>query len=117
MIVGTTVEMCDEELEYLVHEIEDNKKSMEQAERKMKSSTSAFMAAYSATIEVLDVTGKVQYNQRFSLKGLRDIRCMFCKMVFDSHEVRKRLTINCHWTVFEATVSICYTCCKFHMEM
>ena len=78
----------------------------------MKSSTSAFMAAHSAMMEVLGVAGKVQYHQKLSLKGLRDIRCMFCMMVFDSHEVWKRHIISCHWTVFEATVSICYTCCK-----
>ena len=71
------VEMSDEELEHLVHEIEDYMKWMEQAERQMKSSTSAFMAAHSATMEVLGVAGKVQYHQRFSSKGLRDIRCMF----------------------------------------
>ena len=99
--------------DHLVQDIEDYKKSMEQAERQMKSSTSVFMAAHSATMEVLGVAGKVQYNQRFSLKGLRDIRCMFCTMVFDSHEVRKRHIVSCLWTIFEATVSICYTCCKF----
>ena len=59
-----SVEMCDEELEHLVHEIEDYKKRMEQAERQMKSSTSAFMAAHSAMMEVLGVAGKVQYHQR-----------------------------------------------------
>ena len=101
------------ELEHLIHETEDYKKRMEQAERQMKSSMSAFMAAHSATMEVLGVAGKVQYHQRFSLEGLRDIRCMFCMMVFDSHDVQNRHIISCHWTVFEATVSICYTCCKF----
>ena len=34
-------------------------------------------------------------------------------MVFDSIEVWKRHIISCHWTVFEATVSISYKCCKF----
>ena len=69
--------------------------------------SSAFMSAHSAMMEVLGVAGKVQYHQRFSSKGLRDIRCMFCMMVFDSHEVQKKHIISCHWTVFEATVSIC----------
>ena len=86
---------------------------MEQAERQMKSSTSAFMAAHSAMMEVLGVAGKVQYHQRFNSKGLRYIRCMSCAMVFNSNEVWKRHIISCHWTVFEATVSVCYTCCKF----
>ena len=107
------MEMSDQELEHLVHEIEDYKKRMEQAEQQMKSSSSAFMAAHSAMMEVLDVAGKVQYHERFSHKGLRDIRCMFCMMVFDSHEIWKRLIISCHWTVFEATVSISYTHCNF----
>ena len=112
-IVGTCVEMCDEELEHLVEEIEDYKKIMKEAEKQMKSRTSAFMAAHATTMEVLGVVGKVQYNQRFFSRGLTDIRHMFCTMVFHSHEVRKRHIISCHWTIFEATVSICYTCCKF----
>ena len=87
-----SVEMSDGELEHLVHEIEDYKKQMEWAEWHMKSSMSAFMAAHSAMMEVLGVAGKVQYHQRFSSKGLRDIRCMFCTMVFDSYEVQKRPT-------------------------
>ena len=41
---------------------------MEQAEKQMKSSSSAFMAALSATVEVLGVAGKVQYHERFSHK-------------------------------------------------
>ena len=53
-----SVEKCDEELEHLVYEIEDYKKRMEQAERQMKSSISAFMAAHSAMMEVLGVAGK-----------------------------------------------------------
>ena len=105
--------MSDQELEHLVHEIEDYQKRMEQAEKQMKSSSSAFMAAHSATVEVLGVAGIVQYHERFIHKGLRDVRCMFCTMVFDSDEVWKRHVISCHWTVFEATVSISYKCCKF----
>ena len=57
--------------------------------------------------------GKVQYKQRFHSRGLTDIRCMFCTMVFPIYEVRKRHIMSCHWTIFEATVSISYTCCKF----
>ena len=107
------VEMSDKELEYLVNEIEYYQKKMEQAEKQMKSSSSAFMAAYSATMEELGVAGKVQYHERFSHKGLRDVRCMFCTMVFDSNEAWKRHTISCNWTVFEATVSISHKCCNF----
>ena len=105
--------MSHQELEHLMHDLEDYQKRMKQAEKQMQSSSSAFMAAHSAMMEVLGVAGKVQYHQRFSHKGLRHIRCMFCMMVFNSHEVQKRHIISCHWTVFEATVSISYTCCKF----
>ena len=108
-----SVEMSGQELEHLVHEIEDYQKRMEQAEKQIRSSLSAFMAAHSATMEVLGVAGKVQYHERFSHKGLRDVRCMFCMMVFNSHEVQKRHIISCHWTVSEATVSISYKCCNF----
>ena len=79
----------------------------------MQSTSSAFMAAHSATMEVFGATGKAQYQQRFSHKGVRHIRCMFCKMVFDSHEVCNKHIIGCPWTLFEATVSISSTCCKF----
>ena len=71
------------------------------------------MAAHAATMEVLGIVGKVQYHERFSNKGLRDVRCMFCMMVFNSHEVQKRHIMSCHWTVFEATESISQKFCKF----
>ena len=105
--------MPDQELEYLVNDIEDYKKKMAQAEKQMQSSSSTFMTAHAATMEVLGMVGKVQYHERFSNKGSRDVRCMFCMMVFDSYEVRNRHIISCHWTVFEATVSISHKCCKF----
>ena len=105
--------MSHKELEHLVHDIENYKKSMEQAEKQMQSTSSAFMAAHSATMEVFGVAGKVQYQQRFSHKGVRHIRCMFFMMVFNSHEVCNKHIISCHWTLFEATVNISSTCCKF----
>ena len=55
------MEMCDEELEHLVEEIEDYKKSMKEAEKPMKSTRSAFMAAHATTLEVLGEAQKVQY--------------------------------------------------------
>ena len=53
-----SMEMCDEELEHLVEEIEDYKKSMKEAEKQMKSTTSAFMAAHAMTMEVLGEAGR-----------------------------------------------------------
>ena len=106
------VEMSHQELEHLVHDI-DYKKSMEQAEKQMQSSSSAFMAAHSANMEILGVAGKVQYKQRFSHKGCETDQMQVLYDGFDSHEVDKRHIISCHWTKFEATVSISYTCCKF----
>ena len=50
---------------------------MEQAEKQMQSSSSAFMTAHAATMEVLGIVGKVQYHERLSNKGSRDVRCMF----------------------------------------
>ena len=55
------VEMCDDKLEDLVAEIEDYKKSMQVAEKEMKASTSAFMAAHATTLNILGEAGKVQY--------------------------------------------------------
>ena len=107
------MEMSDEELEHLVEEIEDYKKSMKEAEKQMKSTTSAFMDAHATTLEVLGEAGKVQFKQRFCSKVSTDVRCMFCTMVFCSSEIEKKHIISCHWTIFEDTVSISYTCCKF----
>ena len=86
--------MIEEELQHLVNEIEDYRKKMEQAEVQMKSSFSAFMAAHLATMEVLAVAGEVKYSEMLSRKGPRDVRCMFCTMVFDSHEMRKRHVLS-----------------------
>ena len=47
------VQIEEEELVNLVRDIEDYKKSMEIAEREMRESTSAFMAAHGTTLEVL----------------------------------------------------------------
>ena len=105
--------MCDDELEDLVAEIEDYKKSMQVAEKEMKASTSAFMAAHATTLEVFGEARKVQNKQRFCSKVSRDMKCMFCRMTISSAELWKKHIISCHWTVFEDTVSISYTCCKF----
>ena len=56
------VEMSHEELQCLVHDIENYKKIMEWAEKQMQSTSSAFMPAHSATMEVFGVAGKVQYQ-------------------------------------------------------
>ena len=87
-----SIEMSHQELENLVHDIEGYKKSMKQAEKQMQAGSSAFMAAHSATMEVLGVAGKVQYQQRFSHKGVRHMRCMFYMMVFNSDEVCKNIS-------------------------
>ena len=105
--------MCDDELQDLVAEIENYKKSMKVAEKEMKASTSAFMASHKTTLEVLGEAGKVQYKQRFRSKVSRDIKSMFCRMTFSSAELWKKHIIGCHWAIFEDTVSISYTCCKF----
>ena len=107
------VEICDDKLEDLVAKIEDYKKSMKVAEKEMKASTSAFMAAHATTLEVLGEARKVQYKQRFHSKVSRDMKCMFCRMTFSSAELQKKDIISCHWAIFEDTVSISYTSRKF----
>ena len=108
--------MIDEELQHLVNEIEDYRKKMEQAEVQMKSSFLAFMTAHLATMEVLAVAGEIKYSEMLNRKGPRDVRCMFCTMVFDSHEMRKGHVLSYHWKVFEVTVSISHKCFKFLYE-
>ena len=89
------IQMGDEELKNLVTEVEEYRQKMAKAEVQMKSTASAFMAVHSATMEVLGVAGKVKY-ERFSKKGSRDIRCMFCSMVFNNIEVQKRHILTAH---------------------
>ena len=98
------VEMSHEELEHLVHEIENYKKSMEQAQKQMQSTSSAFMATHSGTMEVFGVAGKVQYQQRFSHKGVRHFRCMFCMMVLTVMKFTKtyhQLPLDSIWSYCE----------------
>ena len=59
----------------------------QKAEVQMKSTASAFMSAHAATMAVLGAAGKVKYHERFSEKGVRNVRCMFCTMAFDNIEV------------------------------
>ena len=81
------VQMSDKELQDLVTEIEEYEQNMVKAEAQMRSTTSAFMSAHAATMEVLGVAGKVKYHERFRKKGVRDVGCMFCTMAFDNMEV------------------------------
>ena len=81
------VKMSDRELEDLVTDTEEYGQKMAKAEVQIKSTASAFMSAHAVTMEVLSVTGKWKYNDRFSKKGVRDVRCMFCTMAFDNIEV------------------------------
>ena len=109
------MQMSDEELKNLVTEVEDYSQKMAKAEVQMKSTSSAFMAAHLATMEVPGVAGKVKYNKRFSKKGSRDVRCMLCFVVWylTANEVCKGHILTAHWKVFEATVSISHKCFKF----
>ena len=116
LLLTPGTEMTDEEQEHLVSEIEDYRKKMENAEVQMKSSSLAFMTAHLATMEVLGVAGKVKYSESFSRKGPRDVSCMFCTIVFDTHEMRRRHILSYHWRVFEVTVSISHKCFKFLYE-
>ena len=112
-LLAPGVEMSYGELEDLIKGIEDYKKQMAQAEKQKESGSLAFLTVHAATMEVLGMVGKVQCHEQFHKKGSRDVRCMFCTMVFDSYELSKKHIISCHWMVFEATVTISDKCCKF----
>ena len=84
--------MSDREFEALVTDIEEYEQKVVKAEVQMKSTASAFISAHAATMEVLGVAGKVKYHERFSKKGVRDVRYMFCTMAFDNIEVQKKHT-------------------------
>ena len=90
---------------------------MVKAEAQMRSTTSAFMCAYAATMEVLGVAGKVKYHKRFRKKGVRDVRCMFCTMAYENMEVQKQHILTTHWKVFTATVVFLINISIFSIEL
>ena len=100
------VEMTDKELQDLICEIEEYKENMAKAQRHMKSTTSVFLSAHAATMEVLGVAGKVKYHHMFRKKGATEVRCMFCSMGIENMELRKKHIMTAHCRVFTATVSI-----------
>ena len=51
-------------------DVEDYRQKMAKAEGQMKSTSSAFMPAHLATIEVLGAAVKVKYNERLTRKVL-----------------------------------------------
>ena len=104
------VQIWEDKLVHLVGEIEEYKKSMEVSEWEMRESMSAFMAAHGTTLEVLGEAGKIHYKQRFHTKVSTDVKCIFCRIQFPSVELHKKHIIDCHWAIFEHTVSSCYTC-------
>ena len=76
------VEMTDKELQDLICEVEEYKEHMAKAERQMKYTTSAFLSAHAAMMEVLGAAGKVKYHQTFRKRSATEVRCMFCSMRF-----------------------------------
>ena len=98
--------MTDKELHDLVHEIEKYEQNMVKADIQMRSTTSAFLSAHAATMEVLGVAGKVKYHKRFRKKGVTGVRCLFCSMGFENMELHKKHIVIAHWKVFTLTVSI-----------
>ena len=103
------VEMSNKELQDSICEVEEYKEHMAKAERQMKNTTSAFLSAHAVTMEVLGAAGKVKYDQTFRKKSAKEVRCMFCSMMFENMGQRKKHIMTAHWTVFKANVSFSHT--------
>ena len=103
------VEMNDKDLQDLICKVEEYKEHMAKAERQMKNTTSAFLSAHAATMEVLGAAGKVKYDQTFRKRSAKEVRCMFWSMTFENMGQRKKHIMTAHWTVFTANVSISHT--------
>ena len=99
--------MTDEELQDLVHEIEEYKQHMVKAETQMKSTTSAFLSAHAATMEVMGVAEKVKYHESFRKKGVTDVRCMFCTIGFEKYRTMQETYHDCS---LESVYSYCEYC-------
>ena len=73
----------------------------------MKCATSAFMGAHSVTLEVLGSAGEVKLTDgRFGRKGPWEVKCMFCRMEFDGHELQRKHILRYHWNEVQIEVSI-----------
>ena len=59
------MQISDDMFKNLVTEVEGYREKMAKVEAQMKSASSAFMSAHSATMKVLGVAGKVKYHTRF----------------------------------------------------
>ena len=101
------VVMTDEEMIDLLNDIDGLKAEMEKSQDAMKGSTSAFMGAHSVTLEVVGSAGEVKLmNERFSRKGPWKVKCMFCTMQFDGHELQRQHILKYHWNEVQIEVSI-----------
>ena len=82
------VVMTDGEIIDLVKDIDGLKVEMEKIQDAMKDAKSAFMGAHSVMLELLGSAGEVKLtDERFSRKGPWEVKCMFCTMEFDGHEL------------------------------
>ena len=101
------VVMTDEEMIDLVKDIDGMKVKIEKSKNDMKGATSAFRGAHSVTLEVLGSADEVKFTDgRFSWKGPREVKCMFCNMEFDGHELCRKCILRYHWHEVQIEVSI-----------
>ena len=91
------VVMTDEEMIDLVKDTDGLKVEMEKSQDAMKGAQSAFMDAYSVMLEVHGSAGEVKLtDERFSRKGPWEVKCMFCTMEFDGHELWRKHILKYH---------------------
>ena len=88
-------------------DIDGLKAEMQKSKDNMKGTTSAFMGVHSVTLEVLGSVGEVKFTDgRFSRKGRHEVKCMFCHMEFDQHELCRRHILTYHWHDMQIEVSM-----------
>ena len=80
---------------------------MEKNQDAMKGVQSEFMGAHSVMLEVLGSAGQVKLtDERFNRKGPPEVKCMFCTMEFDGHELQRKYILKYHWNEMQINVII-----------
>ena len=86
----------------IINDINEYKKQVKDSEKQMQSSHSSLLAACSSTMEVLGVSDQVKISDtRFSQRGERKYKCLFCMMRFDTTALRKHHISLYHWDSVE----------------
>ena len=101
------VVLSESEYMEILSEVQEYELNVKKVEDSMKKSKTKFLEAHGTTLEVLKVSNEIEISdERFSRKGERKYKCIFCTMRFDRWELRKHHILMYHWSDNEERVCI-----------